>query len=144
MEMSDVIDHVRALDGVLVLAPDEGSGFPEIAWGDVFFYYAPDGQVPQNTQPFATIVTKDYPDDTGSDLDGEGRWRVNVHVGRGTVPSDGADPSEADVVVRHPVYGDLGWIAVVSPGARTGQTVLDLIDRSHAAARDRWDRRADL
>ena len=63
MDLNEIVHAVRALDGVLVLAPDVGSDFPEISWGDFFFYYAPDGEVPLNTQPFATIVTKDYPDD---------------------------------------------------------------------------------
>jgi len=47
-------------DDVLVLRPTAGDDFPEIAWGDVFFYFSPDGQVPPG-QPFATVVTKDYP-----------------------------------------------------------------------------------
>lgn len=144
MEIDQILDHVRRLDHVLVLAPAKGSEFPAIAWGDSFVYYAPDGQVPTNTQPFTTIVTKNYPDDELSRLDDEGRWRVNVHVGRGAVPEPAADPAEADVVLRHPVYGDLGWVAVINPGARTEQTVLDLIDRAHADARARWDRRAEV
>ncbi|WP_028049287.1 DUF6194 family protein [Cellulomonas sp. URHD0024] len=142
MDIDELLDHVRRLDGVLELAPGEGSEFPPIAWGDHFFYYAPDGQVPTSTQPFATIVTKNYPDDELSRLDDEGRWRVNVHVGRGAVPGAPSDPGEADVVHRHPVYGDVGWVAVVNPGERTSATVLDLIDRAHVAARARWDRRA--
>jgi len=142
MEKEEVVDHVRSLDGVLVLAPTAGSEYPEIAWGDVFFYYAPDGQVPQNAQPFATIVTKDYPDDTSSRL--AGRWRLNVHVGRDLPDDLGTDPAEPDVLVRHPVYGDLGWVAVVTPGPRTAETVLRLVDQAHAEARRRWDRRAQV
>ena len=53
------------------------------------------------------------------------------------------NPAEADVVLRHPVYGDVGWVAVINPGERTGSTVLDLIDLAHAHARARWDRRAE-
>ena len=41
--MDRIIDTVRGFDGVLVLAPQPGDGTPEIAWGDAFFYYAPDG-----------------------------------------------------------------------------------------------------
>ncbi len=59
------------------------SPFPEIAWGDHFFYFAPNGQVPQREQPYATIITKNYPGDTCCDLDQPGRWRLNIHVGRG-------------------------------------------------------------
>jgi hypothetical protein len=141
MEIDQILDHVRTLDGILVLAPAQGSEFPEIAWGDYFVYYAPDGEIPTNTQPFATIVTKDYPDDTTSRLV-DGRWRVNIHVGRNAVLAAPEDPAEADVVLRHPVYGDLGWVAVISPGDRTAATVLQMLDDAHADARRRWDRRA--
>ncbi|WP_028045581.1 DUF6194 family protein [Cellulomonas sp. URHE0023] len=144
MELDQVLSHLRSLDGILVLAPTVGSEFPEIAWGDYFFYYAPDGEIPATTQPFATIVTKDYPDDDTSQLDDDGRWRVNIHVGRGAVPDPPADPAEADVVHRHPVYGELGWVAVTNPAERTGAVVVELLDRAHAAARARWDRRADV
>jgi len=91
MEIDEIVDQIRSLDGTLVLAPAPGSEHPEIAWGDYFFYYAPDGQVPTSTQPFATIVTKDYPDDTTSRLV-DGRWRVNIHVGRETVPEPPTAP----------------------------------------------------
>jgi len=82
MNMQQMLEAIRAFDGVLELAPVEGSEYLPIAWGDHFFYYAPDGQVPQNVQPYATIVTKDYPGDSASTLDTPDRWRVNVHVGR--------------------------------------------------------------
>lgn len=148
--MDRIIETARSLDGSLELAPAEGGPYPEIAWGDHFFYYAPDGEVPQNTQPYATIVTKDYPDDTGSRL-GDGRWRVNIHVGRerfvellGVEPRDAsaADYSVHDVVLPHPVYGSLGWICVVRPAERTLPLVLELLRRAHDDARRRSERKA--
>ncbi len=60
MSIDEIIAFVDAMEGVLILKPQPGDGSPEISWGDVFFYYAPDGVVPKS-QPFATIVTKDYP-----------------------------------------------------------------------------------
>jgi hypothetical protein len=37
------------------------SGAPEVAWGDSFFFYDPDGDAPTDRRmPFATIVTNDY------------------------------------------------------------------------------------
>lgn len=153
MSMQQIIDAVRGFDGALVFVPEPGGEFPEVAWGDAFFYYAPDGRMPRNTQPYGTIVTKNYPDDTASDLDPEGRWRVNVHVDRATFAElTGEEPrrlakprdyAAADVVNPHPVYGALGWVAVVNPGARTTDTVLDLLRRAHRAARARVERRAD-
>ncbi|WP_412543853.1 DUF6194 family protein [Longispora sp. K20-0274] len=143
MEIHDIIDRIGALDGVLVLTPGPGDGSPEIAWGDVFFYYAPDGTVP-HTQPFATIVTKDYPDDDVSRLDRPGAFRLNIAAGAerfrewaGTAPTDAAD-----VLFPHPVYGALHWLSVVNPGPRTSEAVGDLLISAHRLARERADRHA--
>lgn len=154
-----MISEVQELPGVLVLQPGPGSEAPELAWGDAFFYYAPDGRVPTTVQPYGTIVTKNYPDDTSCDLDRPGRWRVNIHVGRersaelgvvnapngardvgaaGVPPSGDVPP---DVLLAHPVYGDMGWVCVVDPGERTSGTVLTLLREAHHAARRRYERR---
>jgi hypothetical protein len=146
----DVIAFIEALGGVLTLTPGPDDGSPEIAWGDSFLYYAPDGAVP-GTQPFATIVTKDYPGEA-SGLNGPGAFRVNVAAGAdafrrwtGHAPGDPvtaeADASERDVVMAHPVYGHLGWLAVVEPGERTEEALRDLLRTAHGLARARWERR---
>ncbi|MEU2199142.1 DUF6194 family protein [Isoptericola sp. NPDC019482] len=146
--MDQIVAAVRELDGVLVLEPRAGDGTPEIAWGDAFFYYAPDGQVPTTVQPYGTVVTKNYPDDTTCDLDRPDRWRVNVHVGRDRarrlVGGREQDAVAPDVLLPHPLYGDLGWVCVVNPGERTGGVVLDLLRDAHEAARRRYERRRDL
>ncbi|MGW2093455.1 DUF6194 family protein [Promicromonospora sukumoe] len=144
--IEQIIAAVRELDGALVVAPAVGDpAVPELAWGDAFFYYAPDGEMPRNVQPYGTIVTKNYPDDTASDLDPVGRWRVNIHVGRARLAElTGAaspEPATADVVGPHPVYGPAGWIAVVNPGPATGETVLALLRDAHEAACARYERR---
>lgn len=159
LSIDQIIDTVRDLDGSLVVTPAAGDGdFPELAWGDAFFYYAPDGQMPRTVQPYGTVVTKNYPDDASSDLDPAGRWRVNIHVDRATFREltggqadagtglDGAeasavDPATPDVVLPHPVYGSAGWIAVVNPGPATADTVLRLLREAHDAARTRYARR---
>ncbi|MDQ0735847.1 DUF6194 family protein [Arthrobacter agilis] len=146
--MDEIIEAIRTFDGVLEVAPREGDGTPPIAWGDHFFYYSPDGTVPQRTQPYATIVTKDYPDDTLSNLDAEGRWRLNIHVGSARAREltgdrvDDPDPSRADTILLHPVYGHLGWVAIVNPGSRTGPAVMDLLRGAHEDERRRVARRA--
>ncbi|MGD9481781.1 DUF6194 family protein [Streptomyces sp. TRM70308] len=149
--MEQIIATVRGLDGALVLAPEPGSDLPELTWGDAFFYYAPDGRMPKGVQPYGTIVTKNYPDDTASDLDPPGRWRVNVHVDRATFQElTGEEPrsirrphdhAAADSVMPHPVYGALGWVSVVNPGERTTDTVVRLLRTAHRAARARFARR---
>jgi hypothetical protein len=82
MTMEEIISFVDGLDGVLTQRAHSGDGSPEIAWGDTFFYYAPDGVVPSATQPFATIVTKNYPGDETSRLERPGVFRVNMAAGK--------------------------------------------------------------
>ncbi|MFW6639129.1 DUF6194 family protein [Nocardiopsis algeriensis] len=152
MTEEEIISFVDALDGVLTLRPGPGDGSPEIGWGDTFFYHSPDGTVPQATQPFATIVTKDYPGDEGSRLDRPGAFRVNVAAGRaafvrwvGCEPREhvsGTGPVAEDTVVAHPVYGSLGWLAVTNPGPRTAEAVRELLAEAHRLARARHERRS--
>ncbi|MGX9296099.1 DUF6194 family protein [Tsukamurella paurometabola] len=142
MSMQQIIDSTRALNGVVELAPEPGSTFPEVAWGDHFFYYSPDGSIPQRGQPFATIITKNYPDDDRCGLDAPDRYRVNVHVGRARLAElvDEADMDYAtpDRVIGHPLYARQGWIAVVRPGERTLDLLTGLIREAHAAAAARF------
>ncbi|SDS47618.1 DUF6194 family protein [Microbacterium paraoxydans] len=151
MEMQEIIAEIRSFDGALVVAPEAGSDFPELSWGDAYFYHAPDGRMPERTQPYGTIITKDYPDDTSSALDAPGRFRVNIHVGReraesiiaaGSLTGGDTDPTAVDVFRPHPLYGDAGWVCVIDPAEATAGTVLALLREAHEAARARTGRRA--
>lgn len=152
MTMYQILAEIRSLPGVLELAPAPGSDHPPISWGDHFFYYAPDGEVPRNRQPYATIVTKDYPDDTGSQLDAPDRWRLNIHVdtrafhdllGVSPEKADGmpVDHRATDTLLPHPLYGAHGWICVVNPGAATLEPALRALRDAHLADRRRVERR---
>jgi hypothetical protein len=135
-----ISDFVQSLGDVLTVSPVEGDGTPEIAWGDLFFYYAPDGVVPPG-QPFATTVTKDYPGEPPAGL-GDGAFRVNIDAGRrDEVPVE--DPALRDTVMPHPVYGHLGWVCVVEPGEGATPLLHDLLSQAHDAAKRRWARRHD-
>ncbi|MEU4313682.1 DUF6194 family protein [Nocardia sp. NPDC024068] len=153
MTIDEIIEYLGGLDGVLIQRPGPGDGTPEIAWGDAFFYHSPDGEIPGGTQPFATVVTKNYPGDERSGLDRPGAFRVNISVGTevftewtGRTPRAAAagddDPARTDTVLVHPVYGSLGWLAVVEPGPRTTQAVRDLLRGAYERARSRTRRRA--
>jgi hypothetical protein len=154
MSMEQLLETIRAFDGVLELAPGEGSAFPEIAWGDHFFYYAPDGRVPQHDQPYATIVTKNYPGDALRALDHPGRWRLNIHVGTdvfadltGEKPRDRGAPRDyttTDTVFPHPVYRAQGWVSIINPDARTHQLAIRLLHQAHDDARRRALRRSAI
>lgn len=152
MTIDEITEFMDSLDGVLIWTAGPRDGSPEIAWGDTFFYYSPDGAVPTATQPFATIVTKNYPGDEQSRLDRPGVFRVNIAAGKesfitwtGHVPRenpDAADPSETDSPFAHPVYGSLGWLAVINPGPATDAATRELLREAYQHARSRHDRRA--
>ncbi len=155
MTMERILAEIRGLEGVLELAPRAGSGHPELSWGDHFFYYAPDGEVPHNRQPHATIVTKDYPGDTASRLAAPDRWRLNIHVGArlftdlvGRPPGAAEEPAvdfgAVDVFLPHPLYGTYGWVAVVNPGPATTARALEALREAHRADRSRVARREGL
>lgn len=142
--MGEIVAVVSELDGVLVVVAEEESGSPHPASGDAFFFYAPDGVLPERTQPFATTTTKDTPGDRLSQLDRPGRFRVNVHVGRdraAEVALPGRDAAEMDVVVSHPLYGAAGWVCVVNPAERTSALVGTFLREAYERARVRASRR---
>ena|SRR5699024_5228100 len=152
MSMEQILSEIRTHDGLLELVPLPGSKHPEISWGDFFFYYAPDGQVPRNRQPYATIVTKDYLDDTESRLGEDDRWRLNIHVGPQVFAelighrSDELDESDVvhsttGVFLPHPLYGAYGWVCVVNPGSATTDRALEALRDAHLADRRRVERR---
>ncbi|MFC8290338.1 DUF6194 family protein [Streptomyces sp. NPDC057242] len=154
MTSEEIIDFVAGLDGVLALRPAPGDGTPAIGRGDAFFFYAPDGVAPEGGQPFATVVIKNYPGDEASRLDRPDAFRVNIAAGKeafvrwtGHAPREPAsgevDPSTADVVIAHPVYGGVGWLAVVNPGERAGASTRELLRTAHRLARARHERRAE-
>lgn len=151
MTLDEIIGFVESLEGVHALRPGQGDGTPEISWGDVFFYYSPEGVVPMNTQPFATIVTKDYPGDEGSRLDRPEAFRVNIWAGKegftswiGRAPREPAvdepDSSSVDIVFAHPVYSSAGWLAVVNPGPRTAEPIREMLQAAYHRARSRYER----
>jgi Family of unknown function (DUF6194) len=145
MMMQEIVELVRDWDGVFVLTPGPSDGHPEVAWGDSFFYYAPEGKMPTTTQPFATIVTKNYPEDELSQLDRDGVYRVNMHPSRAAFKQwaarAGDDPSVLDRIIVHPVYGQVGWLAVLNPGPDSAETTRELLREAYELARIRYERR---
>jgi Family of unknown function (DUF6194) len=152
----EILAFVGSLDNVAVLTASEESGAPEVAWGDLFFYYVPPGEEPNyHQQPFATLVCSDYPGfDVESRLDRPGIFRVNIAVGRdrhqhllGHAAADHKqhhadyDYARADVIVPHPVYAEQGWVSIVNPGPRTATQVLELLGYALELATDRDERK---
>ncbi len=136
MTEQEIIAFAAGLPDVYAMTADEASGAPEAAWGDSFFYYGGERQM-----PFATIVVSDYPGwDEASDLDRAGVFRLNVALGRdgfqellgyspGQIP-EGIDYAAIDVLIPHPAYGTQAWVAVVCPGGQARP----LLERAYARA----------
>ncbi|GAB7191850.1 DUF6194 family protein [Kineococcus sp. NUM-3379] len=153
MDEEELIGYVRSLGDVVVQRPTAGDGSPPIAWGDTFFWFSPDGRLPGAGQPFATVVTKDYPGEPACGLDAPGIYRVNVHAGAEAfaahcghgpreAPPAGTDPCRRDVVLPHPAYARLGWVCVVNPAERSAAATRDLLATAHRLARLRHEGRA--
>jgi hypothetical protein len=146
----EIVEYVTTqLEGTLVVVASEEDGAPEVAWGDTFFFYDPDGvTLPDKRLPYATIVINDYPGfDEASDLKRSGVFRLNMSVSRDTyelhTSADdvtGIDYSVLDEVIPHPVYGPQSWLSVLNPGINTEDTVRALLTEAHHRARDRYER----
>ncbi|MEO3809548.1 DUF6194 family protein [Sphaerisporangium sp. B11E5] len=150
---ADVIAVACGLPGVTAFTAGKADGAPEIAWGDTFIYYEPDGRTATSRHmPFATIVTKDYPGfDTTSDLDRPGVFRVNVNAGRaafeqlvGYPPAAHADRhgdwdyTALDRLLPHPVYAPQSWVSVLNPGEATAEHLRSVLTAAHARAVRRY------
>ena len=149
MTHEEMVEFVEKLGGTIVVAASEESGDPEMAWGDTFFFYDPDGvTVTEKRMPFATIVVNDYPGfDEASALNRPGVFRVNMSVGRETFERHSPhgvsiDYSVLDQVIPHPVYAAQSWLSVLNPGANTSEAVKTLLTEAHERARTRYDKKA--
>jgi len=155
MKQDDIVAFVTGLPGVAAVTADEASGAPEVAWGDSFFSYDPDGTA-GHRMPFATIVTNDYDGfDTASDLNRPDVFRLNIAVGRtrfeeliGYPPaahaerSAGLDYTVIDRLIPHPVYAPQAWVAILNPGETTAEPARSLLTEAHRRAAQRHHRRA--
>lgn len=107
------------------------------AFGDTFALYDPDRDLPpERQQPWATVVHSDV-HDTFSDLGRPGVYRLNIGLPKARfaelAPGFGDDPTELDVLARHPVYGGLHWVCVLNPNT-TMPLARTLLGEAHAFA----------
>ena len=135
--------------GVDVQVASQEQGAPELAWGDTFFIYDPERNLPDTLRfPFATIVTKDYGDfDNASNLDRPSVFRLNIGVTKGTFATlfgtaDGDyDFTALDRLLPHPVYGVNHWICVLNPSAATFESLQSFLAEAYQVSVRRVTRR---
>jgi hypothetical protein len=149
MTHDEVVELITGLEGTVVTVASEENGDPEVAWGDSFFFYDPDGITdPQRRLPYATIVVSDYPGfDEASDLNREGIFRVNLWVSpdsfdRFVLDEADVDYAALDEIIPHPVYAKQSWLSVLNPGPATEATLRDLLVEAHDRALDRYGNRS--
>ncbi|RNC90787.1 MAG: hypothetical protein ED558_16960 [Oricola sp.] len=129
---------------------------PVEAWGETSYFFNPGGALARGTY-LATIKQKDGPNDRASDLDRDGVWRLNIGVGKrrfqamfGALPTrppkgetvkGSWDFAAIDRIVPHPVYGWMGWVAVLCPSEPTFKACKPLIAEAHDRAAASFRRR---
>ncbi|MFP5021028.1 DUF6194 family protein [Pseudonocardia phyllosphaerae] len=123
---------------VAVLGACPGTRLIE-ANGDVFAIHDPEHDYEQRPrQGWATVVNSDV-NDTASDLDRPGVFRLNIGLPKQRFaelfPDAGAvfDPTAPDSLFPHPVYGAYHWVSVINPDT-TWPQVRTLLDDAHAFA----------
>ncbi len=126
------------------------------SWGETAFFVNPGLTLPSGAY-FATLKEKDGDNDKASALHRPGVFRLNIGAGpkafealfgrRPARPAKGGiiqgnwDFTALDHITPHPVYGWMGWIAVLNPSSATMETVFPLIRTAYVRARATVDKR---
>jgi hypothetical protein len=116
------------------------------AYRERSFFYNPDGSLPIGIY-FATIKESDGPNDKASQLNRTDCYRLSVGVGKpiyqnlfGDIPARPAkggiidyqiDFTSLDILMPHPIYAWLGWVAINNPSQSNMETVEYLLDISY-------------
>jgi hypothetical protein len=134
--------------------------FPDVvekaSWGERAFFVNPGGVLASGAY-FATCKLKDGPNDAASRLDARGAWRFNIGLPpalfearfgprparppKGGVVGGDWDFTAEDRPTPHPVYGWMGWIAIVNPRAATLDGLEVEIEAAYQKARAAAGRR---
>jgi hypothetical protein len=115
------------------------------AYGERSFFYNPDNSLPKGIY-FATIKEGDGPNDKASNLGRDGVFRLSLGVGKktyqnlfGTVPTRPIkggiidydfDFSILGVLMPHPIYAWISWVAINNPTSENMQFLKLLLDNS--------------
>jgi hypothetical protein len=116
------------------------------AYRERSFFYNPDGSLPKGIY-FATIKESNGPNDKSSNLDREGVFRLSLGVGKKyyqslfgetpTRPIKGGiidydfDFSILGVLMPHPIYAWISWVAINNRTSENIQSIKFLLDFSY-------------
>ncbi|MCE0764401.1 DUF6194 family protein [Pseudonocardia kujensis] len=108
------------------------------ATGDIYAIYDPDDDYAQRPRHgWATVVTSNA-NDSASDLDRPGVYRLNIGLPRDRFhelldPRAEHDMKAIDILLPHPIYGGQNWVCVLNPD-RTWPLAQQLLVEAHAFA----------
>ena len=142
MDQDGIRQYVASsFSGVDVQIASRENGAPEMAWGDTFFIFDPERNLPDSRRfPFATIVTQDYGDfDNTSNLNRDGVFRLNIGVSKQTYQKlFGTDRqydfTALDELMPHPVYGGNHFVCVLNPSDSTFDSIKPLLEETYGIA----------
>lgn len=124
------MDHPSATELAQQLVADHPDLVASQAYGETSLFYNRGNRLTRGTY-FATIKQTDGPNDQASALDRDGVYRFNFGLPRqrfeamfGPTPTRPAkgntikgpwDFTQVNELMPHPVYGWMGWVAVLNP-----------------------------
>ncbi len=145
------------MDGVAVrIAATFADVVPTKSWGETSFFYNPGRALPRGVY-FCTLKDHDGENDRASHLNRSGVYRLSFGLPnaafdqlfgprparpkKGGVVDGPWDFTALDVLTPHPIYGWMGWIAVLNPtGATLGQ-IMPLIWQAYEKAQESFAKR---
>lgn len=120
------------------------------AYSELTFFYNPDHKLPNGVY-FLTIKETDGPNDKSSRLDREGVFRLSFkpdastyqkYFGdkpkraiKGPRQDAGAEASQLDTWLPHPIYAWMGWTMVLSPSQKSLEVLRPFIEESYQRAK---------
>lgn len=147
MNADEIINYcLENLEGVVLVN----------SWGERGIFYNPENKLKRGVY-ILTVKEKDGENDSSSNLDREGIYRVNLGVRKqtfsnlfGHIPSRPAkggivdmnfDFTATDKIMPHPVYGWMSWLCCLNPSDETFESLKPLIAEAHAYAKEKFEKR---
>ncbi len=147
MSIDEIIQYVQATYDDAMVSHN---------WGERGLFYNPGSALPKGVY-ILTFKEKDGPNDYASKIDRGGIYRVNLGISKssflklfgriptrpaaGEIVDTGHDFQQLDQVTPHPVYGWMGWVAVLNPSIPTFEKLKPLIDEGVMLSHAKFEKR---
>ncbi len=126
------------------------------AYRERSFFYNPDGSLKKGIY-FTTIKESDGPNDRASNLDRPGLYRISIGIGKsdyeklfgpkpkrpakGKVVNIDFDFTLKGILMPHPVYAWMGWVAFNNPKTEDLGTIEKLLDISYQNSKIKFSKK---